>query len=65
MSDEEIIALAQPALRKLGQNNRWAPAPRNPARVYVHSRTVHRLIRQGALVYGNRCGSFVVAARKA
>jgi hypothetical protein len=60
MTSEQIRKLANPALRRLGQNNRWAPAPGNPKHVYVKSREVHEAVRMNILQWGNRCRSFVV-----
>jgi hypothetical protein len=60
MTPDEITALARPALRRLGQCNRWVPAPANPQGVSVKSRDVHRLVKLRALKWGNRCQSFVV-----
>jgi hypothetical protein len=62
MTDAELLALAQPALKRVPGPGCYRQAPDDKARVTVKARDVRRLVEAGRLVWVNRCRS---AARPA
>jgi hypothetical protein len=62
LADDLVVSLAP--LRIGGQSGYWTPAPRSKG-VRVYRATVYRLVAEGRLVWGNRCGSFAVRADEA
>lgn len=58
LADDLVVSMAP--LRRGGQSGYWRPAPASHD-AQVHRSLVYRLIKEGRLVWGNRCHSFVKA----
>ena len=59
-NDDLVLLAAHPALRLVGQNNRWVPAPGNPRAIATRGRDVRRLVQLGKLKFGNKSRTFVI-----
>jgi hypothetical protein len=56
MTDDEVLALAQPALRRMAGGS-YRQAPLDKTGLTVPSKDVRRLVEKGALIWVNRCRS--------
>ena len=61
MTDDEVLALAQPALRRMPGGD-YRQAPRDKTGLTVPSKDVRRLVEKGALLWVNRCRSAAARA---